>query len=150
MFLLVLAVAWFLAYIGILALLCLADALETRTRRAQLVSRRVDPFSTLNVAQALEPIYATLGEAPIRALDCLKTVGARGAPVSCLHPFFCEAASRFPEIYDGYDFQQWLQFLESSELIHWCGQQVTLTRQGREFLAYRSTTKAAAGASPLR
>jgi hypothetical protein len=146
MFLLVLAVASFLAYIGILALLCLADTLETRTRRTEPIMPRVEPFSTLHVAQAFEPIYAALWVAPIRALDCLQSAGPRGLPVSRLYPIFREAASRFPEIYDGYHFHQWLQFLEGNELLHWYGQQVTLTQQGREFLAYRFTTEAFARA----
>ena len=141
MLILGLAVASFLAYICIVALLCLADSLETRTRRAQPVIQRVDPFATLNIAQAFDPTYGALWEAPIRALDCLSSAGATGIPISRLYPIFREAASRFPEIYDGYHFQEWLQFLESNELIHWCGQQVTLTRQGREFLAHRFTTE---------
>ena len=151
MLLLVLAVASFLAYVGILALLCLADNLETRTRRATPVVRRVDPFSTINVAQAFDPIYAALWEAPTRALEYLKRAGSRGVPISRLYPIFCEAASRFPEIYNGCDFPQWLQFLETNELVHWYGQLVTLTRQGREFLVYRCTTEAVTSAPhPLR
>jgi len=146
MWLLFLAVASFLAYIGILALLCLADTLETRTRRARPRIRRVDPFSTLNVAQAFEPIYAALWEAPIRALDQLRSAGTGSLPASRLHPIFREAAARFPEIYDGYNFEQWLRFLENNELIHWDGQQVALTGKGREFLAYRFTTEAFARA----
>ncbi|HMK22739.1 MAG TPA: hypothetical protein VK466_10420 [Terriglobales bacterium] len=146
MWLLFLAVASFLAYIGILALLCLADTLETRTRRARPHIRRVEPFSTLNIAQAFEPIYATLWEAPILALDNLRSAAPGGLPASRLHPIFREAAARFPEVYDGYNFQQWLQFLENNELIDWDGQLVSLTRKGREFLAYRFTTEAFARA----
>jgi hypothetical protein len=142
MWVLFLAVASFLAYVGIVALLCLAEGLESRTRRARPPIRRVDPFSTLNLAQAFEPTFAALWEAPIRALSRLSSAGAEGLPASQLRSIYREAAARFPEIYDGYHFQQWLQFLENSELICWDGQQVTLTRKGREFLEYRFITRA--------
>jgi len=146
MWVLFLAVASFLAYIGILALLCLADTLETRTRRAKLIPRGVEAFSTLTLAQSFEPIYAQLWEAPVRALDRLKSAGQDGLPASQLRFIFREAADRFPEIYDGNHFEQWLQFLESNELIRWDGPLVTLTRKGREFLANRFTTEAFARA----
>jgi hypothetical protein len=144
MWVLFLAIASFLAYIGILALLCLADRLETRTRarRTMFLLSRTEPFSTLNVTQAFEPIYAVLWEAPVLALHCLSSAGPKGLAASQLHPIFRKAAARFPEIYDGYTFQQWLQFLEKSELIRWDGGQVALTCKGREFLAFRFTWEA--------
>lgn len=144
MWVLFLAAASFLAYIGILVLLCLADGLETRTRarRTTVLIHHIEPFSTLSVTQAFEPIYALLWEAPVLALNCLNSAGPKGLPASQLHPTFRKAAVRFPEIYDGYSFPQWLQFLEKSELIRWDGQQITLTRKGREFLAFRFTTEA--------
>jgi hypothetical protein len=140
MWVLLLAVASFLAFLSITLLLWLADALETRARRLKRKYNVGSPFIVLAIAQAFEPVFALLWEAPIHALELVKAGGARGIPVSCLRPVFNEAAARFPEIYDGYGFEHWLQFLEDLHLVNWIGQQITLTHGGCEFLEYRFTT----------
>jgi hypothetical protein len=144
MWVLFLAVASIFAFLSITLLLWLADALETRASRPKRKYNIGSPFIVISIAQAFEPVFALLWEAPIHALELVQAGGARGIPVSRLRPIFNEATARFPEIYDGYSFEHWLQFLEDLHLVNWSGQQITLTHGGREFLEYRFTTQALA------
>jgi len=139
MLFLVLAVASLLSFGTIVVLLLVADTLETRNIGNQRPVRHSDSFTLLNVSQAFEPIYAMLWEAPIHALQLIERAGPGGLLSSRLRTLFSSTARRFPEIYDGYGFEQWLQFLERSELIDWNGQKLRLTRRGREFLEFRCT-----------
>jgi hypothetical protein len=65
-----------------------------------------------------------------------------GISAALLHPIFKKAAARFPEIYDGYSFLQWLEFLEETQLISWDDETVSLTPPGGAFLRYRFVTEA--------
>jgi hypothetical protein len=143
MWILFLAVASFCAFLSILLLLWLADAFEQRQRCPDR-KNNAPPFIVLSLTEAFEPAFAILWEAPIHALELIQAGGRSGLPASRLRPIFHEAAARFPEIYEGCVFEQWLQFLEGIQFIYWKGQQITLTREGHEFLEYRFTTEALA------
>jgi hypothetical protein len=146
MWFLFLAVASFLAFPSIMLLLWLADTLEARDSRSRQKLSLESGFDVLSIEQAFEPIFGPLWEAPIHALQLIEAGGKHGIPVSRLRPVFDQAASRFPEIYDGHGFEPWVQFLEDCGLVAWSGQSIRLTRDGREFLEYRFTTEALAQA----
>jgi hypothetical protein len=143
MWILFLAVASFCAFLSILLLLWLADAFEQR-KSYPVRKNNAPPFIVLSITEAFEPAFVILWEAPIHALEVIQAGGRSGVPASRLWPIFHDAAARCPEIYDGCGFEQWLQFLEGIRFLHWNGQQITLTREGREFLEYRFTTEALA------
>ena len=142
MFFPVLAIASLLVFLVIVLLLWLADTLENHRQPTKEELLMAEPFTFLSLPQAFEPMFAVLWEAPIHALELTHDCGTRGILVSRLRSTFDEAARRFPEVYDGYGFEQWLQFLEYAELIQWSGQRATLTSKGEGFLAYRFTTDA--------
>jgi hypothetical protein len=142
MWFLFLAVASFLAFPSIMLLLWLADTLEAHQRHSKRKVHAERRFSVLSIAQAFEPVFAALWEAPIQALELIQSGGTIGIPVSRLRPIFNKVATRLPEIYEGNGFEQWLKFLQDNGLIDWSGQKVTLTPEGREFLDYRFTTEA--------
>lgn len=148
--LLILALASFLGFFIILALLWFATARESRElhrQRSQTLIRPLTrPLALLSIADAFDPIHAILWEAPIAALQLVESAGAAGVQAARLHPIFAKAAAYFPEIYEGCSFVQWLQFLEQNRLISWDGYRVVLTLEGREFLKYRFTTDALVGA----
>jgi hypothetical protein len=143
---LILAIASFVMFYAIAFLLWLADALESREVRRNRSQCRgsagdeTPPY--LSISQAFDPIFAVLWEAPIAALSLVEAGGPSGIPVSRLRPTVSRAALRFPEIYDGSSFEQWVRFLENTQLIAWKGQRVTLTQEGRYFLAYRFVSDA--------
>ncbi|HEX4919557.1 MAG TPA: hypothetical protein VFV92_02330 [Candidatus Bathyarchaeia archaeon] len=146
MWVLFLAVASFLAFVSIVLLLWLANTLEARRACRESEIHAGPSFAVLSITQAFEPVFAVLWEAPIHSLELIQSGGTRGIPVSRLRFTFNQAAACFPEIYDGFGFEQWLQFLEDAQFVVWNGQQVTITREGNEFLEYRFTTEALAEA----
>lgn len=143
---LILPIASFATFFAIVFLLGLADALESREVRHN-VSRCPVPAPEesppyLSIPQAFDPVFAVLWEAPVDGLKLIDSRGASGIPVSCLRPIVSRAATRFPEFYDGCSFAQWAKCLEDLQLIAWNGQRVSLTEEGRRFLAYRFVSEA--------
>lgn len=134
MLVLILAVASFLAFVSIGLMLWLADTLEAHKSQLRQKVQVRQPFIFLSIADAFEPMFVVLWEAPIAALELIQSAGQHGIPVSRLRPIFNKAAACFPEIYDGHGFEHWLQFFEDAQLIDWKGQEVTLTREGLDFL----------------
>jgi hypothetical protein len=135
-----LAVASYLIFFGVLILLWIAGKLEARELRRKSFPWLANPFPQLSIAQAFDPVYSRLWDAPLRALMRVEAAGSPGLPVSRLRPVFRKASARFPEIYEGCSFAQWLQFLEQNRLLACDGRRVTLTADGIAFLRYRFTT----------
>ena len=98
-------------------------------------TRKAHPM--LFLAEAFDPVYAILWEAPIAALRLLDSAGHFGVPVPRLRPIFDKAAACFPEIYEGYSFSQWLKVLEKNQFIAWTAGRVKLTPEGKAFLNHR-------------
>jgi hypothetical protein len=143
MLVLILAAGSFLVFIAVLACLVVAHTLESReiTRRRNLWSHR--PVKLLSITQAFEPIYAPLWEAPVSALQLVNSAKTE-ISAARLQPIFRRAAAGFPEIYEGCEFVQWLEFLEYEDLISWDpdSNKVSITGKGKEFLANRFVTDA--------
>jgi hypothetical protein len=143
MFVLIFAAGSFLIFIAILACLFVAHTLESRqvTRKRNVWTR--PPVRLLSITQAFEPIYAPLWEAPVAALQLISSSKA-GVSSARLETIFRRAAAMFPEIYDGCEFVQWLQFLEYEDLVWWNSEKdkVMLTDKGKEFLANRFVSDA--------
>jgi hypothetical protein len=140
--LLILAVASFLFFFFVVALLCIANTLESRTLRRKRILTQAKPLALLSITEAFDPIYSVLWEAPIAALELVDSAGPAGVPVARLRPIYEAVGTRFPEIYDGCSFLQWLQFLEAVQLISWHGYKVVLTPDGHAFLRFRFVTNA--------
>src|SRR5438105_2634260 len=123
---LLLAVASYLVFFTVLILLWVASKLEAREMRRRTTPWLANPFPQLSISQAFDPVYSRLWDAPIRALAHLRAAGPAGLTAGKLRPEFRKACRRFPEIYDGCSFVQWLQFLEQSRLISCDGRRVSL------------------------
>jgi hypothetical protein len=137
---LIIAIASYVIFFGVLLLLWIAGKLELREARLRSRSWLENPLPILSIAQAFDPDYSVLWEAPCAALALVDAAGPCGLPVSRLRPVYRKAAAGFPEIYDGCSFVQWLGFLEQSRLAICDGYRVVLTEDGHEFLKYRFTT----------
>jgi hypothetical protein len=142
MLMLILAIASFLLFFVISVLLWVPSTLESQAIGRERVLTRAKPLALLSITEAFDPIFAVLWEAPIAALELIDSAGTPGIPVARLRPIYKGAAARFPEIYDGRSFLQWLQFLEETHLISWHGSNVLLTPDGRAFLQFRFVTDA--------
>ena len=139
---LILAIASFLLFFVIVVLLCIASTLESRTLRRKRILTQAKPLALLSITEAFDQIYSVLWEAPIAALELINSAGTSGMPVARLRTLYDEAAARFPEIYDGCSFLQWLRFLEEAELISWHSYKLVLTPDGQAFLRFRFVTNA--------
>ena len=139
---LILAIASFLVFFAIVVLLLVADTLESRAIRHKRNLALAKPLALLSIAEAFDPVYAVLWEAPVAALQLIDSAGMSGIPAARLSPIYGEAAARFPEIYEGCAFVQWLQFLEETQLISWQRYNVVLTPDGHAFLRFRFVTDA--------
>jgi hypothetical protein len=140
--LLILAIASLLFFFLVVALLWIANTLESRTIRRRRILIPTESLAPLSINEAFEPIYSVLWEAPIAALELVQSAGPSGIPVARLRPIYRQAATRFPEIYDGCGFVEWLRFLEATDLIFWAGCKIVLTPEGKAFLRYRFVTDA--------
>jgi hypothetical protein len=133
---LILALASYFVFFMILLLLWVAGKLEARELRRKAVLPLHNPIPLLSITQAFDPVYAVVWEAPIAAMRLAASRGTPGVPASKLRPLFRRTARRFPEIYDGCTFAQWLAFLEQTGLIASDGHRVFLTAEGESFLKY--------------
>jgi hypothetical protein len=139
---LLLAAASFLFFLVVVLLLCVANTLESRTLRRKRIPPRAKSLALLPINEAFDPIYSVLWEAPIAALELIDSAGPAGIPAARSRRIYEGAAARFPEIYDGCSFLQWLQFLEETQLISWHAYKVVLTLGGQAFLRFRFVTDA--------
>jgi hypothetical protein len=140
---LILAVAAGVLFFGIVGLLWLADRLESRRNRSDNAhSSQPTPQPFLSLDQAFDPIFAVLWEAPAAGLQLIGSGTATGTAAVRLLPIFRQAARRFPEIYDGHSFVQWLQTLQEAQLIAWKAHGLVLTQDGHSFLKSRFVKRA--------
>jgi hypothetical protein len=98
-------------------------------------------FSALSVALAFDPDHAILWETQVPVLELISAAGPQGLHIRQLYAWFRESAFRYPELYDGSGFKQWLGILEESELVTFNVHHVILTPKGHEFLQYRLTAE---------
>ncbi len=140
---LILAALSVILFIVTLILLGFAEAAETRKMK-RLDLGAGGPFRVLSVGDAFEKEYAVLWETQIPALCLISAAGRRGVPEQRLLTMYRRTAKRYPELYDGTCFQQWLEFLEGAELVSAHEKRVVITPQGQKFLKYRVNVKVAA------
>jgi hypothetical protein len=139
----ILAIASFIFFLLTVALLYIADTLESRTRRDRCrASIQVHGLPLLSITEAFDPVFSVLWAAPIGALQRIDSTGAAGLPIATLRPIYAAAAASFPEMYDGCNFLQWIQFLEGTGLIVRYGDRAVLTGDGQAFLRFRFVTDA--------
>jgi hypothetical protein len=144
MLVLILAAGSFLVFIAILACLFVAHTLESREIKCTSNLWTQRPLHLLSITQAFEPLYSSLWEAPCAALQLISSSKSGSCSANRLQLIFRHAFRAFPEIYEGCDFFQWLQFLECEDLIWWDphNAKVTITEKGKEFLANRFVSDA--------
>lgn len=112
--------------------------LETRLGGDQTERERVliRVIAASSIVQQFETAYRFIWGSQLGVLEFLNTVGASGLPKDVLTTFYNQAAAREPSWYAEYTFDQWLGFLQSSQLITMRNDQVLITIEGREFLKF--------------
>lgn len=141
---LILALIAAVVFLGTIVLMVLARAVEERqlaTIRAEIPGA---PFRVLSVCDAFEAEYAALWETQVPALTLVASEGPNGVSIQALHKFYRRSARRYPELYDGSSFQQWVMFLQAAELIVVGDKRVVIRKEGLDFLKFRVHTEVAA------
>jgi hypothetical protein len=152
--LLVIFVLAFLAFIVVLVALTIATIAESQRQWRQQQEAAVhnatsvvgggQAFSAISVADAFESETAILWETQIPALALIESAGWHGLDLENLRPLYVRCTRRFPELYEGSDFEAWVQFLQEAELIVLSGATVAITPAGKEFLECRVAAGVAA------
>ena len=104
-------------------------------------------FSVLPIRLAFDSDQALVWQAQVPVLQLISQSGERGASASCLRKAYRECARHYPEIYEGFTFEQWLRFLNEERLVLSIGKRVVLTETGTAFLHYRLAAHPAGCAS---
>ncbi len=141
---LILALASVVVFVGTLVLIAFANMAEEHQLKRLDLNMPGAPFRVLSVCDAFEPEYAVLWDTQVPALKTIAAEGSRGLPLTRLRELYRCSARRYPELYDGCTFQQWLTFLEIAELITTTEHRAAITKEGIEFLKYRVPTRMAA------
>ena len=131
--------------IAFVALICFLGIL-TQMGNAQLVQagrvwrrQRRKPgrlLAGLTFDQAFDENYSVIWQTQAPALRLIDSAGDLGLLVSGLRPWFRGAARKYPALYDGFSFDDWVRFLHQSQLIDLTAGRVRLTPEGRGFLDY--------------
>jgi len=127
-------VAEVIAFVLIISLLFLAQLAESKHVRQLRLGPLSQPFSALSIAHAFDPERFMLWDTQLPLLEQLRSAGARGCSLAQLYPFYLQLAARFPELYEGSSFEDWLGFLAASELVRLETDQGYITVEGHQFL----------------
>lgn len=90
----------------------------------------------LAISQTFERTYFRIWGSQLGALHYLNTAGLTGADLSLIRKIYDQASTREPTRYEKYSFDQWLGFLQSSQLIVRKDNLISISLEGREFLKY--------------
>src|SRR5512142_1636310 len=129
-------------FVLVLVALGIAQLAERKEERRLFLRIPGKPFTVICIAQAFEEDSAILWDTQVPALQQIATGGTRGVQVTKLRRYFSGTARRYPELYEGVYFEQWVRFLEDAELVTiGADDRIIITPQGLEFLKFRLTPK---------
>lgn len=128
----------FLVFLAIIVLLFVASVLESRERRRRsAAARRL--FPVLSLTNPLDPSYAIVWQTQLPVLEQMSAAGSMGLSVRSLRPSFSQLARRYPELYEGTTFEEWVGFLEQEGLARRTSNTMWLTAEGHTMLEHQTT-----------
>ena len=131
MLLLPIAALALLAFILIVAMLCVAGTCEERERKR--LSTREPIFCGINL-NALDDNARLVWATQLGALQCLESCSRGGIPMRALRPGYQGMARRYPALYEGHSFDEWLGFLEQSQVVGRLQGRLLLAARGQNIL----------------
>ena len=96
-------------------------------------------FSVLPVRLAFDTDQALVWDTQIPMLQLVAQSEPSGTSVARLRKAYRESVGHYPEIYEGFTFEQWLRSLDEAQLVTCIRRRVRVTRKGAELLQYRHT-----------
>jgi len=145
---LLVVVAAVVAFVLIVSLLLLADVAERKHVRQLRLGPLSPPFSALSIVHAFDPERFMLWDTQLPLLEQLRSAGPKGCALAQLYCFYLRLSQRFPELYEGSSFEQWLGFLVASELLRLETDRGCITAEGRQFVQEFVKCRVAAGRAP--
>jgi len=139
----------FFAFVATCAWLMRRESLRAARRSAARAERhawnrpprsrafRARRFTVVPVDGAFDPDCALLWETQVAALQLLSAAGDEGITPLSLRPLFEQESRRYPELYDGARFEEWLAFLQETEMAERRDAALVITHVGREFLLFQ-------------
>lgn len=109
-------------------------AWEQRRRQASRPRRR---FAVIPAQGAFEAEQAPLWDTQVPAIQLISAAGYDGLHEGSLKANFLAQARRYPELYEGAEFEDWLEFLEAAGVARRNLGTITITHMGREFLLFQ-------------
>ncbi len=127
----------FLVFMAIVVLLSIASVLESRERqRRSATSHKL--FPVLSLTDSLDPSYVIVWQTQLAVLGQMSAAGSMGLAVKSLRPLFSQLARRYPELYEGTTFDEWVGFLEQERLARRAGNTMWLTAEGHAMLEHQT------------
>ena len=131
MLLLPIAALALLAFFLILAMLCVAGACEERERKR--LHTREAIFSGMNL-NACDDNARLVWATQLPALQYLELSSRVGISASALRPWYERMACRYPALYEGHSFDEWVAFLEESRVVGRVQGRLLLAAHGQNVL----------------
>ena len=131
MLLLPIAALALLAFILLVAMLCVAGACEERERKRQYTREPI--FSGINL-NAFDDNARLVWATQVAALQFLESCSCGEMPAGALRPWYQGMAHRYPALYEGHSFDEWLAFLEQSRVVGRLRGRLLLAARGQNIL----------------
>jgi len=93
-------------------------------------------ISHFSFSLEFERTYSLIWGSQIDTLQLLNSREAAGAHIDTVHIYYEHASLDYPDAYERYTYEEWLDFLVTSKLVSLTENNVTITVQGREFLKW--------------
>ncbi len=136
MLVLIIAVAALLGFLAVVALLAMAHYAEGKTASGVRSSPPEPIFAGLTYDQAFEENCGLIWQTQIPVLLWIRSAGPGGVPVQSLRPWFSHAARRYPSLFEGHSFEEWLEFLHRSRVAYQEDGYVVLSSLGYDLLEH--------------
>jgi len=102
-------------------------------------------FMRLLAAQSLymsyEKLFPIIYESQVSLLMYLNVKNAYESTLNEVKYFYDDVRVKYPSIYDNYDFEKWLRFLQANNLLIVGPEKIKITEEGIEFLKYFGTQR---------
>lgn len=131
MLLLPIAALALLAFFLILAMLCVATDCEERERKRLYTHEAI--FAGMNL-NGFDDNARLLWATQVPALQYLESSPRGGVSAGALRPWYEGMARRYPALYEGHSFDEWLAFMEQSRVIGRLQGRLLLAAHGQNIL----------------
>jgi hypothetical protein len=119
-----------LAFFAVLLMTCVAGTWEQRERRRRALEGIFAGMSPRSLTDNTRLVWWT----QVPALQYLESRDRQGAPANALRPLYAAMMRRYPALYEGHSFEEWLQFLSQAGVVFRQQERLLLAPHGHNLL----------------